>query len=190
MSRQNIPFFADDMSKLARTLRRELAQFGATDGASDGGPGHVTLLNMLARSAGWRNFHHYRTLGEAREQLDRSPPAIARAEVDYVRLKRIARYFDAEDRLVRWPGKQGHRVSCLWVLWSWLAPRRVYTEAEINNALNAQHLFGDHALLRRDLCDLGLVTRTADGSEYRRVEQAPPAHALALIRHLEGRRAA
>ena len=63
-------------------------------------------------------------------------------------------------------------------------------EAEINGALNAEHLFGDHALLRRELVDLGMMARTADGREYRRLEQAPPAEAVALIRHLGQRRAA
>lgn len=90
----------------------------------------------------------------------------------------------------RWPGKHSDRVTSLWVLWSRLEPKRVYSEGEINRALNAEHLFGDHALLRRDMCDLGLMTRTPDGREYRRVEQAPPADAVALIRHLGQRQAA
>jgi hypothetical protein len=76
------------------------------------------------------------------------------------------------------------------VLWSRLPPRQAYSEAEINRALNGEHAFGDHALLRRELVDQGLVRRTADGREYRRVEQAPPADAVALIRHLGPRRAA
>jgi hypothetical protein len=34
------------------------------------------------------------------------------------------------------------------------------------------------------------MTRTPDGRAYRRVEQAPPADAVALIRHLGQRQAA
>lgn len=183
MSRQLLPFFADDMSALARSLKTELAR-------SDHTPGHVELLNMLARSNGYRNFQHFRAQADARARLDDPPPAPVAAAVDYALVERLARYFDAGRRLTRWPGKFSHRLPCLWVLWSQLPPKHAFNEAEISRALQALHLFGDHALLRRELCDRGLMTRTADGSEYRRLERQPPADALALIRHLAGRRPA
>jgi hypothetical protein len=192
MSREIIPFYADDVSALARALKRELARHteeSTTDTARRNGPGHVELLNMLARATGFRNFQHMRAQADARDRLDRPLPSVEPA-VDYVRIERLTRYFDAAGRLMRWPGKHSDRVACLWVLWSRLAPHRVSSEAEINAALNAEHLFGDHALLRRDLVDLGLMARTPDGREYRRVEKAPPAEAVALIRHLGQRRAA
>lgn len=193
MSRDIFPFYADDMSALARALKRQLADHyepGAGDGAVRKAPGHVEILNMLARAGGYRNFQHLRSQSDARERLDQPAPIAAEPTVDYVRVKRVTRYFDAAGRLLRWPGKHSDRVTSLWVLWSRLEPKRVYNEGEINRALNAEHLFGDHALLRRDMCDLGLMTRTVDGREYRRVEQAPPADAVALIRHLGQRQAA
>jgi Uncharacterized protein conserved in bacteria (DUF2087) len=55
---------------------------------------------------------------------------------------------------------------------------------QLNRNIRANHLFGDYALLRRELCDRGLVSRTADGREYRRVERPPSPEGLALIRHL------
>lgn len=182
MSRQTLPFFTDDVSTFARALRRELAQ---SDQEKATAPGHLTLLNMVARAGGYQNFQHFRAQAAARERLD-SPQPVAET-ADYVMVGRIARYFDELGRFTRWPGKFSHRLPCLWVLWSRLEPRRVYTEAEINRALDEQHLFGDYALLRRDLCDQGLMTRTPDGREYRRVEQTPPATALALIRHIAQR---
>jgi hypothetical protein len=78
----------------------------------------------------------------------------------------------------------------LWVLWSKLPPRQVLSEDEINGILKANHGFRDHALLRRLLCDAGMVARTADGREYRRVERQPTPEAVALIHHLNSRRAA
>ena len=51
-------------------------------------------------------------------------------------------------------------------------------------------LAGFGALLRRLLCDHGLMTRTRDGRIYRRIEQKPPAEAVALIRALAPRLAA
>ena len=53
MSRDILPFIAPDLSALAKTLGRELDLI-------DGKPGHVQLLNMLARGIGFRNFQHLR----------------------------------------------------------------------------------------------------------------------------------
>lgn len=72
-------------------------------------------------------------------------------------------------------------------MWSRIDRDRVFAEPEINRILTDHHRFGDYALLRRCLCDLGLVSRTRDGREYRRVEQAPPPEALHLIRQLKPR---
>ncbi|MCK9919321.1 DUF2087 domain-containing protein [Microbacteriaceae bacterium K1510] len=182
MSRQPLPFFADDVSTFARALRRELSQ---SDQGPAVAPSHLTLLNMVARAGGYQNFQHFRAQAAARERLD-SPQPVAEA-ADYVMVGRVARYFDGSGQLTRWPSKFSHRLLCLWVMWSRLETRRVYSEAEINRALDKQHLFGDYALLRRDLCDQGLMRRTPDGREYRRVEQTPPATAIALIRHIAQR---
>lgn len=205
MSRTPLPYSAGDIAALARSLRAQLA------GRSEP-PGHVEWLNMLAKAAGWRNFQHFRTQAAAEATKEAAkeagaeamreragaiaepapppaPPAAPQAdppaEVDPARILRIARCFDGTGALARWPSRLSDQRPCLWVLWSRLAAGRVFTEEEVNRFLRENHRFGDHALLRRDLCDLGLVTRTPDGREYRRVERPPPADALALIRHLK-----
>lgn len=180
MSRTPLPFVAGDVSTLARALGRELA-------AAPGTPGHVELLNMLARAAGWRNFQHFRAHHAADARLAAAPPAPA-APVDLTRVADAARHYDA-GRLARWPAKESRRILCLWVLWSRLPAGATFGEAEVNERLRALHLFDDPAMLRRAMVDLGLVWRTRDGRAYRRIEQRPPAEALALIRHL-GRDAA
>jgi len=180
MSRTLLPFQTDDISALARSLNGQLAKCERL-------PGHVELLNMLARATGWRNFQHFRAQNAARERLDNPPPP-APAPVDYARVQRVLRHFDADGQLLRWPGKFSEREPCLWVLWSKLPARQTFNEAEISRLLQAHHRFGDHALLRRELCDRGLVTRTADGRVYQRIERQPPAEALALIRYLGDRR--
>ncbi|HYD64129.1 DUF2087 domain-containing protein [Azospirillum sp.] len=181
MSRTPLPFCADDISALARSLRAQLAE--RTDP-----PGHVEWLNMLARATGHRNFQHFRSRAEAQERLENvPPPEPAEPPVDPAKILRIARCFDETGALARWPGKHSERLPCLWVLWSRLAADRVLSEPEINDFLTAHHRFGDYALLRRDMCDQGMLTRTRDGREYRRVERRPPADALALIRHLKAR---
>ncbi len=173
MSRTPLPFHAEDISAVARSLQAQLA-------AAERPPGHLALLNMLARSAGARNFQHLRAQAVARVKLEAPPPE----PIDFALLERLARHFDADGRMLRWPPKASQVEPCLWVLWSRLPARLAMTEREIGDRLGRLHLYGDHALLRRALADYGLVTRTADGREYRRVEGAPPALALALIRRV------
>ncbi|MGQ9368945.1 DUF2087 domain-containing protein [Azospirillum sp. ST 5-10] len=180
MSKPALPFAAHDMSALARSLKDQLA-------ACEGAPGHVELLNMLARSVGCRNFQHFRAQSAARERLEAAPAEPPPDPADPVRVMRLARYFDAEGQLQRWPSKASHQEACLWVLWSRLPAGRVLDEPQVNRLLQAGHRFGDHALLRRWLCDYGMVARTVDGREYRRVERRPPADARALIHHVRRR---
>jgi len=179
MSRNLQPFTAGDISAFARSLRQQLAGVQYP-------PGHLQLLNMLARAAGHRNYQSYRAQLAAQRRLDTAPPPPA--PVDYVQLQRLARHFDDAGRLSRWPSKFSFQEPCLWVVWSQLPAREPFTEDQLNQHLRDRHTFGDHALLRRELCDHGLVARTPDGREYRRIERQPGPDALALIRHLSARR--
>ena len=178
MSRSTFPFYASDISSLARSLHSQLADYDHT-------PGHVELLNMLARAVGSRNFQHFRAQVIAEKRL------LGRAEVgapiDYVELQRLSRYFDVNGRWLRWPTKFSDREPCLWVLWSKLPPRKTLSEREVNELLLANHRFEDPALLRREMKERKMITRTIDGREYRRVERKPPHTALALIRLLDTR---
>jgi len=175
MSRTPLPLYAGDISALARSLRGQLSAYERT-------PGHVELLNMLARSTGFRNFQHYRSQAEAQARLERPLPQAQ--GVDSVKVLRAARYFDAAGQLIRWPGKFSHREPCLWVLWAKIPPRQVMTEKQVNALLLSGHLFEDPALLRREMFDRGMVSRTPDGRVYRRIERRPSPEALALIRML------
>lgn len=186
MSRTLLPFHSDDISALARSLKGQLAH-------CEPQPGHLELLNMLVRANGYRNFQHYRAELAARNQPENpqapaptpeSAPAPIPEPVDSSRVKHVLQIFDSDGKLVRWPGKRSQQELCLWVIWSKIPARQVLTEKEINRLLNENHHFGDHPLLRRWLCDYGMLDRTRDGREYRRIEKAPPAEALELIRRL------
>ncbi|KQU50092.1 hypothetical protein ASG72_19015 [Bosea sp. Leaf344] len=178
MSRTPIPFAADDLSALARSLREALSGRLAP-------PGHVEMLNLLARAAGHRNYQHLRAQSEARERL--AAPAAPPAAIDHLRILRTARHFDAEGRLERWPSRPWQRTLCLWVLWSAIPAAETFGEREISRLLDARLRFGDPALMRRELVDNGMVFRTDDCRVYRRIERRPPPEALALIRHLQQR---
>ncbi len=175
MNRSIFPFYASDISSLARSLHSQL------DGC-DHTPGHVELLNMLARAVGSRNFQHFRARIIAEKGLLRREEVAA--PIDYVELRRLSRYFDVNGRWTRWPTKFSDQEPCLWVLWSKLPPRKVLSEIEINDLLLANHSFEDPALLRREMKERKMVTRTLDGREYRRLERKPPEIPLALIRLL------
>jgi hypothetical protein len=41
-----------------------------------------------------------------------------------------------------------------------------YSERQVNDILQAWHSFGDHSLLRRELCDRGLLARDTSGIRY------------------------
>lgn len=179
MSRTPLPFATDDISAFAKALRGQLA-------SADAVPGHLELLNMLARAAGLRNFQHLRAQATAAAALSKAleaPPA-PEPPADLQKVRRATRHFDGAGRLSRWPGRASERMLCLWVLWSRLAPGALGPEARVNADLARWHTFGDHALLRRALYDAGLVDRTPDGRAYRRIERRPPPDARALIGHL------
>lgn len=182
MSKELLPFEAADISAVAKSLRTQLADHA-------GPPGHVEMLNMLARAAGYGNFQHFRAQLAARARLEAAAPPPP-APVDYVKLAKLARYFGPDGRMIRWPSKFSHQAPCLWVLWSRLPARRTFTEPEINVLLAGQHGFGDHVLLRREMVNYGMIGRTTDCRSYWRIEQQPPTEALALIRQVAGRGAA
>ena len=175
MTKSVFPFYASDISALARSLNTQLA-------GCEQMPGHVELLNMLARAVGSRNFQHFRAQVIAEKRLTRATEAPA--PIDYVALQRLTRYFDANSRLTRWPPKFSDQEPCLWALWSKIPPRKILSEQAINDFLIANHHFEDPALLRREMIERKMLTRTLDGREYRRVERKPPTIALALIRFL------
>lgn len=179
MSRTLLAFEAPDISALARTLHKGIAELGHA-------PGHVELLNLLARGAGFRNFQHLRADAQARQRLDAPPPPAAPL-ADHARCEKAARLFDAEGRLIRWPKKRNLQILCLWVMWSHLPAGTVSTEREVNERLNEWHLFGDHAILRREMIEFGLMRRTRDGREYARIEREPPPELPVLLARLRGR---
>lgn len=173
MSRSIYPYHAPDMSALARSLKRELE-------LREEEPGHVELLNMLSRAAGFRNYQHFRA--SQKEEARLQPPDGTAPGTDFTLVGRAARCFDEASVLLHWPSRRVIQRLCLWKLWSLLPAAKAMRETQVNAFLKAHNAFGDHALLRRELCDMRLLSRTRDGSRYLRVEVRPPAEALALIR--------
>ncbi|MCX2698714.1 DUF2087 domain-containing protein [Ochrobactrum chromiisoli] len=171
MPRELIPLHVNDISALARSIRNAYSE-------RDKPLSHVEILNILAKGAGFKNFQHLRDGAKEPVKAD-VHPIISQANVE-----RVARCFDKDGVLTRFPSKRSDQISVLWVLWSRLPARTKLTEAEVNALLKSWHSFGDHALLRREICDAGLVSRTRDGSVYLRMELPMPPLAQAIARQI------
>ncbi|MDH4061673.1 MAG: DUF2087 domain-containing protein [Aquincola sp.] len=192
MPRELTPLIAQDLSTFAKHLRAELAL--RIDGGA-GLPGHVEMLNLLARAAGHRNVQAMKAalmasapppspIGTAphRWHGPRHPSLTAAAD-------RTLRNFDAGGRLVRWPHKRAEQVLALWCLWMAFDGKRRYSEREVNEVLNRHHAFGDHCLLRRELVEAELLARTPGGEQYRKVAARPDDETAALLRAMRARSA-
>jgi Uncharacterized protein conserved in bacteria len=183
MPRSILPIEIADLSVFAKQLRAQIT-------ALDHAPSHLEMLNLLAKAGGYRNYQHLRAeqSASATPTPETTEPVVAQSAPvpvpDETRVMRTLRVFDSDGRIVRWPGKRSQQELCLWFLWSKIPANRSFTEREIGEFLNTLHLFGDAALLRRDLFDLGLVQRKRDGSDYRRVERKPPAELSLLLSRL------
>lgn len=178
MSRTPVSLHVGDVSALARTMRRQLDNL-------ERAPSHLELLNLLAKAGGYRNFQHLKAVQQASQPDSGASTATqTEAELNLKRVKKAVGYFDLNGRLSSWPKKHSLRMLCLWVLWSRLPARAVLSELELDERLSLDHAFCDHALLRRLMVDYGMVERTPDGSEYRRIEVQPPLEALEVFRRL------
>jgi hypothetical protein len=192
MPRELTPLVAADLSTFAKSLRAQLAE-RIDSGA--GLPGHVEMLNLLARAAGHRNVQALkaaRPLAPVAGATDAGPhrwhgpkhPALGPAA------DRVLRQFDAHGRLLRWPSRRAEQVLALWCLWLPFDGKRRYSEREVNEVINAHHAFGDHCLLRRELVEARLLARTPGGAEYRKLAARPDEDTAALLRALRQRAAA
>lgn len=181
MSRSIFSMEIADISAFAKSVREQI-------GKLDHAPSHVETLNLLSRAAGFRNYQHFRSVSKTADVLETWNVAAEPQEAgpDEARVLKTLRVFDRTGQIVRWPTKRSQQELCLWFLWSKIPRGRTFSEREISEFLNGLHLFGDAALLRRDLFDLGLVQRKRDGSDYRRIEKKPPPELRFLLQRLEG----
>ena len=208
MTRTVVPYAAPDLSALARSLERALADHQITHGRL---PGHVEMMNLLARGAGKRNLQELQADAARHATAAEAPPAPAASDFWFdapelldpattpnlelvapalsERAAKTLKCFDFSGRLTRWPPKLSQQRLAMWVLWTRFDARRVYTEAEVNQVLKAWHTWGDHATLRRELINHQFMTRKSDCSEYRKTPQWPDDEAQGLLRALRKRQA-
>jgi hypothetical protein len=184
MSRETVPFVTSDVSAFARALGRALK-----DRTEPTPPGHVELLNLIARAAGHRSFQALRAASHI-------PPAALAAEDQPLPLplsenaKKTLQQFDTRGRLVRWPVKFSVQKLAMWVLWTMFDSRRIYSEREVNTILKAANAFDDHVTLRRELVNHRLLARESDCSKYWKLATRPDDEVRALLAAWRTRRRA
>jgi hypothetical protein len=179
MSRLPQSLVVPDASLFARSLGQALKGRHAA-GAEP--PGHVELLNLIARALGHRNLQSLRmarppTLPVAPLAEEDRPAPLPLSD----NARKTLMQFDSRGRLLRWPTKFSVQKLAMWVLWTRFDARRVYTERQVNEVLKSAHAFGDHATLRRELVNHRLLARKSDCSEYRKLPARPDDEARALL---------
>jgi len=167
MARRPIALTIPDVGQFARTLRSGL----------EIPVSHQSLLNVVARAAGFRNFQHLK--------VECAPPETE--PLDGRAVERALAWFDERGRLVGWPGRYKIQGLCLWAIWSQLPDRKTLDEREISSQIDDLCTFQDAAQIRRALVDMRLLTRTLDGAEYRRVGRRPGPNELAVIAAVRNR---
>ena len=192
-----IPFAVADISALAKSLRAAFAGVDAT-------PTQVQMLNWLAKAAGHQNYQSFKAQASARPVAPLSVHAIPVAIEPAVPHKASATkastpdsdtaltahaakaltQFDTDGKLTRWPHKFAVQRVAMWGLWIRFDSKRKYSEKDVNGVFNAWHLFGDHATLRRELVNMGLLARKPDCSVYWKQPHQPSDDIQAFLRAL------
>jgi hypothetical protein len=182
-AREIVPLFIADTSTFCKSLRQHLSQSG-----TDAVPSHLSLLNLLAKSAGYRNYQALRAVGPAIPAMPPALPVAAPAPAPVPKAIAIPRgsalprttrraltHFDTAGRLMRWPTQFSVQQCALWALWVRLPAKRDLTEPEVNQYLSGYNAFDDPVTLRRELVNARLLWRTQDCSVYRKEMRRPPA---------------
>lgn len=172
MTRLALPFQVIDIAALARSLERQMA-------ATAEKPGHLSLMNMLARGAGFANYQAFRASALAGVRLAEPGPM-----ADMTKVTQALRHFDARGRMQTWPARTNAQYLCLWAIWRHFPNGTVMTERQASDLINRWHLFGDAAIIRRTMWERRMISRSEDSRDYCRVEQSPPPDARALIQAL------
>ena len=75
-------------------------------------------------------------------------------------------FLNEQGQLTALPSKNKKKLLAIWYLTERIPAGRTFTEAEINDVIDDQTTFRDHATLRRELYNHHLLDRTNDGKTY------------------------
>lgn len=78
----------------------------------------------------------------------------------------IKNYLNEEGQIKIWPSKQMKKLEVLKYLVQFFQFNYNYSEKEVNEIINKHHTFNDYFLLRRELINNHLLSRTTNGAKY------------------------
>lgn len=87
--------------------------------------------------------------------------------------KELKNFLDDKGVLTKYPAKFRLKIFSLFYLSSKFEPGKKYTEKEVNEILREWHIFGDWAMLRRDLYDNRFLGREQNCTFYWLEEKQP-----------------
>ena len=80
--------------------------------------------------------------------------------------KELKAFIDGDGRVTCLPAKFKKQLMAYYWIASQLKEDGVWNERELNAVLNGLHTFGDPAVIRRTLFDLGVLDRDPRGTRY------------------------
>ena len=86
--------------------------------------------------------------------------------MDAIFLNEIKSFIDGEGRLTAIPAKRKRQLYALLYIAEKLPKGMVWNEKELNARLGLYHTFGDPAWIRRELVELGYLSRDAYCTRY------------------------
>lgn len=78
----------------------------------------------------------------------------------------VENYINEEGKIKIWPSKQMKKLEVLKYLVQFFQFNYNYSEKEVNEIINKHHTFNDYFLLRRELINNHLLSRTTNGAKY------------------------
>lgn len=84
----------------------------------------------------------------------------------------ISKFLDEKNRIKIWPTKKDKIFEILNYLAAKFEYGQFYKEKEVNSIIENWHTFGDYFLIRRELIEYHLLSRTKNGARYWREEQS------------------
>ena len=81
---------------------------------------------------------------------------------------KLNNFLDENGRVKQWPSKRGVQIEVAALVASKFSIGSTYSEAEVNDIIKEHHTFGDWAIIRREMFELGFFDRVINGSVYTR----------------------
>ena len=85
-------------------------------------------------------------------------------------LKEIKPFLDEDGRVTAFPAKKRKYLTVVLYVYERI-PMGEYDTKGINEAIDKWHTFRDAATFRRDMCDLGLMSRDKFGYKYEKTDK-------------------